>query len=290
MKANQSISNGGIAEVVIREANLHAAPTSPYTKDYLSELVEHSYGNEWEQEELNLFRSLVSDCDRFIDVGANVGQYTYAASKAMKGGEIVSIEANPFLIPVLDALTAQIESAPGGRHTAIVANAAIVDRAGPIQMFVSAYSQGSSVVNKCGDGTHVTVTGRPLDSFYRRSRKTLIKMDIEGAEYRAISAANGFLASDHTVFFVELHAWGDAGLRKYPLDVCTVFRSRGYALRHVGHRVRNHYVFYKAGPLKCWATYMSALPRLAFMALVYRYAKRTVPMFRFLRDRVLFRA
>jgi FkbM family methyltransferase len=279
-----------MAQAVICESTSNPAPASPYTAEYISELVEHSYGDEWEQEELDLFRTLIADCDRFIDVGANAGQYTYAASQAMKGGEIVSIEANPFLKPVLDALATQIENISVRASTVTVTNAAAVDRAGPVQMFVSAYSQGSSVVTKSGEGTNVTVSGRPLDSFYRPSRKTLIKMDIEGAEYRAMLGADRFLASDHTVFFIELHGWGDAEIRKYPLDVCTLFRSKGYGVRHVGHRVRNHYLFRKEGPVRRWVSYVSVLPRLGFMALIYRYAKSTVPLFRFVRDRVLFRA
>src|SRR5580658_7195938 len=140
-------------------------------------------------------------------------------------------------------------------------------------MFVSAYSQESSVLTKSGEGTNVTVPGRPLDSFYRPSRKTLIKIDIEGAEYRAVLGADRFLASDHTVFFIELHGWGDAEIRKYPLDVCTFFRRKGYGVRHVGHRVRNHYLFRKEGPVGRWVSYVSVLPRLGFMALIYRYAK-----------------
>ena len=221
---------------------------------------------------------------------ANVGQYTYATSQAMRGGEILSIEANPFLTSVLQALATQLESVEGQPNIVKVANAAVVDQAGPIQMFVSAYSQGSSVVAKCGSGTNVTVPGRPLDSFYRSSRKTLIKMDIEGAEYRAVLGAGRFLSSGHTIFFLELHAWGDARIRKYPMDVCALFRRKGYAVRHVGHRVRNHYVFSKAKPGMCWMSYLKALPRLAFVALVYRYAESTAPFFGFLRDRVLFRA
>jgi len=289
MKPVQSISASSLAEAVICEASRNAAPSSPYTTEYLAKLVEDSYGNEWEQAELDTFRLLIEDCDRFVDVGANAGQYTYAASQVMKNGEIVSIEANPFLTPVLDALAAQIEKAPGGLHRVTVANAAIVGQAGPIQMFISAYSQGSSVVTKCGEGINVTVPGRLLDSFYSPSRKTLVKMDIEGAEYRAMTGAGRFLTSGDTVFFLELHAWGDAAIRKYPLDVCTLFRRSGFAVQHVGHRVRNHYVFRQAKPLRCWLTYLMVLPRMTFLALVYRYGKSTVPMFRFLRDRVLFR-
>jgi FkbM family methyltransferase len=274
-------------EDVIRRIDPRA--TGLYSPEYLRALITDSLTNTYEDEELKAFKCVLADCDRFIDVGANVGQYAYNANLAMRGGEIVCIEANPFLIPVLEALAAHAQQQHGRGNDITVAHAAVSDRKGQVKLFVSTFAPGSSLVSQCDSGHETAVDGVPLDAFYRPSHKTMIKIDIEGAEYRALIGAESFLSSVHTVWFCELHGWGDAELGKYPLDVCRLFRRNGYAIRHVGARSRNHYFFYKAGPLARWFAFAAALPRLGTMAFVYRHAKFCVPFIRFLRDRVIWK-
>lgn len=51
--------------------------------------------------ELSSLPGLLNGTQYFIDVGANVGQYTYHAAKHLQNAHILAIEANPYLIPIL---------------------------------------------------------------------------------------------------------------------------------------------------------------------------------------------
>lgn len=73
-----------------------------------------------------------------------------------------------------------------------------------------------------------------LDDFYRESVRTVIKVDVEGAEYRVLKSGRQFLDSKETVFFVELHGWGDRSIHKYPIHVCWLFLANHYAVRKIG--------------------------------------------------------
>jgi len=269
------------------------ASDGPYSTRYLQDLIRSFYVGDaaggQEAKELQFLRSLLADCDRFVDVGANVGQHTYNASLAMTGGELLCIEANPFLIPVLQVLRSHVESAGGRSNRVVVENVAVTDREEPVTFFVSAFAPGSSMLQRGGGAaaTKVTVPGVPLDAFYKDARKTVIKVDVEGDEYRVISSAGRFLQSPNVLFFMELHGWGDEAIGKYPLHVCAFFRRRGFAGRHVGRRASNHYLFYPAGALERTARYLALLPRMSLMAAVYRYAKPAVPALRRLRRLVM---
>lgn len=258
---------------------------TPYPQGYLVDLVNTFYGDaEVEHQELVALRRLLTDCDRFIDVGANVGQHTYNASLVMTAGELVAIEANPFLIPVLQTLAEHVERA--GHHTVQVVHAAVTNREELTRFFLPwNVAQGGSLVRRSEPGmdTEVTVNAIALDTLYRRSRKTIVKIDVEGAEYRVLASAERFLSSDHTMFFVELHGWGDQTIEMYPLDVCGFLLLKGYALRHIGARASNHYLFYRAGVVERICRYLAVAPRFGLMAFVYRYARPTIPVWRRIR-------
>jgi FkbM family methyltransferase len=224
-----------------------------------------------EQRELDALPWLLERCDRFIDVGANVGLYLFHANRLLHNSEILAIEANPVLRPVLleTCSRAQVDADNGNRFA--VETCAILDEPGPIDFFVTPNLDDSSIFSKRIEGaTKQSVASRTLDSFYEPSRKTVIKMDIEGAEYRALKSATRFLNCEHVEFFLELHPWGDKNLRKYPLQVCNLFFARGYGCRRIYH----HYYFFKAAVIYRTWMYLAVLPHFVLMWLGNRYPNR----------------
>lgn len=252
-----------------------------YSQDDINTEIRNQFGGRiTEKKELEYLKVLLVGCDRFIDVGANIGQYLYFGSKYLSGAEIIAIEANPYLIPNLTQAVAKAErNWPHGNSYA-VENVAILDTETTIEFFLTVDPTTSSIFDNAPNRGKISVKTKPMDAFYRPSQKTVIKMDIEGAEYRAIKSAEKFLRSDHTTFFMELHGWGDAELRKYPLHVAALFFGHGYAMR----KIAGHYVFGKAPFGKRCMGFVANLPLLAIKWAVHRHMKGLVPSIRKVRD------
>ena len=218
---------------------------------------------------------LLDGCDFFVDVGANIGQYTIAASLLLQDADMLAIEANPRFEPtIIDLVCRSMADHPRGNSLEVV-NAAILDVAGPISFFITSEATTSSVFAVPGSEV-VTVAGRRLDEFYRPAIKIVVKMDIEGAEYRALLGADKFLESNGCEFLLELHGWGDRSVRKYPIHILNLLYRHGYAARKVG----THYHFFQAGRRTRSVAYLREAPFLLAQWCVHRFAPGLVPLAR----------
>jgi FkbM family methyltransferase len=257
-------SNGGRVSHIIRN------PVS--SVDAIARLRRLQFEeNHHEDRELAGLPSLLHGSDRFIDVGANIGLYIFHANRVLHNAELLAIEANPALRPVLEeAWETAVTDADNGNRL-IIETCAVLDRAGTIDFFVTSGLEDSSIFSgRIAGASMITVVGRPLDSFYKPSKKTVIKMDVEGAEYRVLSSARRFLSSGHTEFLLELHPWGEAAIKKYPLNVCNLFFRNGFACRRVYH----HYHFFRAGLFYRTGLYIVHFPHLLLMWIPNRFPGR----------------
>ena len=70
-----------------------------YSQSEIAELIsEFTDPQVREAVELAALPEILKNCSYFIDVGANVGQYTFHAAKHLRNSKLIAIEANPFLI------------------------------------------------------------------------------------------------------------------------------------------------------------------------------------------------
>ena len=253
-----------------------------YRTPDLSAVVDQQINGDFrERTEVDFLPELLVDCDRFIDVGANIGQYMYFANRVLKNAEIIGIEANPYLMSTLRGVCERAATeAPRGNHFDVI-NCAVSDSNSPIQFSISRDVTTSSIFTADKTAAQVQVDSRYLDDFFDPSKRIVIKMDIEGAEYRAISAAKEFLSSQDTRFFLELHGWGDVSLKKFPIHLLNLFYSRGYACRRIG----SHHLFYRAPLVLRITGYLANFPELFAKSVAHRYMKSLVPLYRRLRYR-----
>jgi FkbM family methyltransferase len=230
-------------------------------------LAEFDDPNVREAVELTALPEILRDANYFIDVGANVGQYTFHAAKHLRKAKLIAIEANPYLIPTLKQTVENLRLHDSHENEFEIHPAAVSDEPGTLNLYVSGIPTLSSVFPNSAHQA-LKVRSVRLDDFFLPSMHTVIKIDIEGAEYRAVSSAIRFLQSNNTAFFVELHGWGDKVLGKYPIHVCWLFLKSGYGIRKVG----THYLFRRMPRLPRIASFLEHGPHLGLKYMLFRFA------------------
>lgn len=167
--------------------------------------------------QLALFAATIRAGDVIADVGAYRGEYAVpAAALVGDGGHVVAFEP----------LAANIEFIRRNlAHNALTARATLVQKAVAAEPGTATfYTAGASSQNSTLRGaiapdaadsvTELRVEVTSLDAFYRDFGRmpSVVKIDIEGAEFAALRGAEAIVRSDATVF-CELHpyAWAEAG-------------------------------------------------------------------------------
>ena len=227
---------------------------------------------EREQPVLDLMKGELADCGQFIDVGTNIGDYTFIANKHLKNARIICIEPNADLNPVIDDAIRKSVDEHANNNEFIIVNKVISATKGEIEFFIAENPALSNISNRTKNEDRRIIESVPLDDYFEAGRSSFIKMDIEGAEYQAVSSGKKFLASDNTKFMVELHSWGDKALRKYPINVATLFLRNGYRIRKIDptYVFGSHYIFEKASFLPALASWLYYLPLFLAQYILYR--------------------
>jgi FkbM family methyltransferase len=154
--------------------------------------------------------AIVRPGDVVFDVGANVGFFTLLASRlAGPGGRVVAIE--PFARN-LDFLR---------QHIALnqLANVVVVAQAVADQPGTGAFAPGRSPSMGRLDASGIPVAVTTLDALVASGTvppPRVIKMDIEGAESRALSGARRTLADHRPIILLSTHGHAqDAACRAF---------------------------------------------------------------------------
>ncbi|MEL6122930.1 MAG: FkbM family methyltransferase [Bacteroidota bacterium] len=165
----------------------------------------------WELEISQLFERLVHPGNVVLDLGANFGYFSLVAgAKIGDNGRIFAIEANPELIPVLTQNC--MLNGLQGRMT--VANFVVSDDRPPMRLKLFKDYMGNSAMEDIEVDSHnefsayVSVANTTVDSYCEQQqidRVNIVKMDIEGAEFRAIRGMQSCLArnKDHIKILME---------------------------------------------------------------------------------------
>jgi FkbM family methyltransferase len=203
-------------------------------------------GDDYEPGPLAHFGHALAQADRFIDIGANRGLYACLANHVLRNSEIAMVEANPELAENLRLAVAQWPTENGNKITVYPVAAGdistklpfFIDKLDTLSSFVLNPDQtdnsGYMDFHDRRNVRRVDVACEPLDSLFRPAPRTLIKMDVEGFEYRALVGAKRLLSAKDTRLQVELHGWGDAERGKYPLHVMWYMNTRGFAISRIG--------------------------------------------------------
>lgn len=194
--------------------------------------------------------ALIGAGDVVYDVGANAGFYTLLAATLVGArGRVVSFEPVPSNLEVLR------------RHIALndlvnveVIEAAVADRDG-----IAAFSAegGHGATARLSESGNLRVRVTTLDTLRSEGRipaPTLIKIDVEGAEYAVLRGAERLLRDTLPYLIVELHT--------PEMDrLCPAFlRNLGYAIEPF-HAADTRAVWGDTIPSEVWGAFVAMPPR-----------------------------
>ena len=176
----------------------------------------------YEYHKQKLFTQYLSPGDIVFDVGAHVGFYTLLASTLVGDkGSVIAFEPDP------DNLTYLLSHLRLNHVENVkVISAAVSDAEGTV-LFKKGAKSSMGRISSTGD-FEVNIVS--LDALVSRNEipiPSLIKMDIEGEEYKALLGAQAILAEHHPTIFLATHGQ-DVHKR-----CCDYLSSIGYKLRPI---------------------------------------------------------
>lgn len=230
---------------------------------------------DYEDEQLRRLPEVLRSARRFIDVGANRGLYSYVANALLKNGEIVAIEANPELARDLEHAVASWPQTGGNRIRVMACAAGDSEAKLPFTLgledTLGSFTQSDYSV--AGTRT-IEVPVRALDTLLAPEPDTVLKIDVEGFEYRVLKGAAAHLAQPGCALVIELHAWGDAQIGRYPHHVLALLARSGFATTRFGEA--HQFVARKTAPGGAWQAFAAAAPKFAAKHLLRRLGLRAL--------------
>jgi FkbM family methyltransferase len=158
----------------------------------------------------------------FYDVGANVGLYSLLAARQDPTGRTYAFEPLP-----KNAWYLRRHLEFNAVHNVKVFELAISDKVGT-DVF---YEAGDRAMGHLGQGGNLSVRSETLDSLLQKeeiSPPHYIKMDIEGAELRALRGASNCIQLHRPVIYLATHG------REVHEECCQLLESWGYTCTLLG--------------------------------------------------------
>lgn len=147
----------------------------------------------WEETETKILKEELKCGDVFVDIGANIGYYTVLASRIVgERGKVFAIEPDPENFFILEK-NVKFNSC----NNVVLIKAAVSDVTGKTKLFLSDYNKGQHQTYDSGEGREsIEVNTIKMDDFFQNifcKRIDLVKMDIEGEEFKALRGMSNLL-------------------------------------------------------------------------------------------------
>ena len=189
-----------------------------------------SFGQRWEAGIAYSYQTLDLKGATLLDGGAAHGLHT--VNFAHFGGptsRVIAVEANPELIPGLEALCQKNR----WLHVEIV-NVALADSPGTRDFYVAPNVGHSSLMNHphiASVARKIVVEARTIDAIVDDGKLNFVKLDLEGGEYHALLGARASLARERPIVVLECpYGAGMSRIGVSPADYYNMWRSLDYEL------------------------------------------------------------
>jgi FkbM family methyltransferase len=179
--------------------------------------------------------------DAVYDIGANVGFYTLLASRLVgPSGRVYAVEPQPQAIATL-----RHNLVLNGLENAEIVEAAVADESGEGELGVSqegVLEWAALVGDDSPAVSRIRVSVTTIDEIATKAAPpALIKLDVEGAEIRALRGVARTLASDHPIVVCEANGTG--------IDVAELLTSAGYRVSTL-----------EGGPIQAYGQILAVYP------------------------------
>ncbi|MFC7227998.1 FkbM family methyltransferase [Salinirubellus salinus] len=204
--------------------------------------------------EFRRFRDLVSErdvitevleslepADVFYDVGANIGMYTCFVANELGADRIVAFE------PHEESVDRLRENLQHNNLDAKIIPVALSDIEGKVDLAVAG--------DQVGEGEHAIATGRTArtvevevnrgDGLIDRCdlpEPTVIKIDVEGAEFAVLNGLRSTLQESCRLVFCEIHPRKIQNFDANEGDVYKLLRSYGFEIEAIHQRGSEHFI------------------------------------------------
>jgi FkbM family methyltransferase len=190
-----------------------------------------NYWGDFEAEYISLFCKLCTPSTTAIDIGANIGLYSASLLQQVRTARIISVECAPQTVPYLEK---SVSLSDYRSRWQLVAKA-VGDMTGGHAEFFAGTAQdgvfdGLRNTGRGGQKSMVKVPVTTIDAIWQEAGKpivSVIKIDIEGGETKAIAGARQLIAAQHPYILLE---WNAENLKAWNIDIRGLldFRTLGY--------------------------------------------------------------
>lgn len=221
---------------------IRGAPIAVFANDWVGEkiFIEGVYERDYIEDLFAVLDSIGIDAsDSYaLDVGANVGNHSIQFARKFKG--VFSFEPNPRVFEVLASNTKRIENIQ-------CFNLGLSDENETLSLWEDPQNFGaSSAVNRHPSNMHVNVKVKPLDDMsYEEYSISLVKVDVEGMEYKVLLGASKLIDQQKPVVFFEQHSCEFEGVYDETRSI-DLLRSKGYQIFHLKKRKTRNIFFRRA--------------------------------------------
>lgn len=189
---------------------------------------------EYEPSTTCVVKALLQPGGTFLDIGANIGYFTLLAAKCVgPSGKVLSFEPVPY---VRERLISNVKL-NRYRHCN-VRSEAISNEAGEVQFYQGpADHVGISSLRKLdGECQILRVQTQKLDDVLPDDlHVSMMKIDIEGAEFQALEGMQGCLGRCHPDLIIEVTRDYLQGMDHAPEDLLKILEPFGYRMFAIGH-------------------------------------------------------
>lgn len=185
------------------------------------------YGT-YEKEERRIFRALILDGDTVVDAGAHIGYHTLLFSQLVGDeGTVFAFEPEKNNFELLKK-NVRI----GEYDNVVLERAAVSDVTGQVELYLSEESSGDHRIFSAENerASYIVESVRLDDYFCDDHDVNFIKMDIQGAELRALYGMKRLLANDNLKMIIEFWPYGIAQSGHDPEKFLKLLHASGFEL------------------------------------------------------------
>lgn len=192
-----------------------------------------SYREVWEPLETELVKREIKKGDVVLDIGAHIGYYTLILARLVgERGKVFAFEPDTDNFALLKK-NVNVNSC----QNVVLVKKAVSDKTGKGRLYLADGNMGDHRIYDSGDNREVVeIETIRLDDYFRdyNGRIDFIKMDIQGAEERAIQGMNSLL--ERFKNFKIVMEFCPAMIKKFgtePEDLLKLFLNQGFKLYNI---------------------------------------------------------